>query len=275
MRGVTRNRRIGCGNCGKRRIRRAVVDTEADYELEHTAFALAAFCADSAVHSLDEAFCDSHSEPRAGYRVYGRCLGAREWLEYVAEKLLVHADSVVCNSEAEACVGAIFAFELLDIELYSAAVRGIFYRIGQDIYQHASEHQLIGEQMGMPQIFGGDTQLLTAFLRLRTDHRLYLIDLIAQIHRIYVRAELAVFELCHIKQVGDKSEHMAAGGLYLVRVIEDALRRIGIVLKQVGETDDGIHRSSYVMADIRKEVALGAVCVFCCMHCALGSFLCL
>ena len=249
---------IGARQCGRGRGRRHG-ERKARREDEARAVAGRALDPDRAAHQLDDALGDREAEPGAAVATRCRAVGLGEFLEQPLDLFGRHADARIANREAQR-LGAVVARFECDRELDVAAV-GELHRIRQQVAQHLAQAQCITHQRSalaeQARLAHVEQQFDVLFVCALAQQRERIAGHVLDPEAPFLQFELAGLDLREIEDVVDDPEQRSGRVVDLVHVVALACRQLGLE-RQVGHTENRIHRGSDLVAHVGEEHRLGA-----------------
>ena len=109
----------------------------------------------------------------------------------------------------------------------------------------------------MRDLMHADAEDLTVLIRLRADDAAHLTDLLGKADLFQIQLDLIRFDLAHVENVVDEAQQVTAGEFDLLDVAAQTVGGVALVLHQIRDADDGVHRRSDIVRHIGEELALG------------------
>ena len=221
---------------------------------EHRTLARFAVDLDPPLHRVHQPARDAQAQAGAGaHPAIGR-VGLMEGFEDARTLFGLDPDAAVPDDEAEIAQARIVTAAQCDTHRHPALL-GVLHRIADQVHQDLPEplrveHQRAGratlDLAGQEDALGGGLRIEQV-----DDFRQHF----ARIGRLWIQFQLAGFDLRQIEHVVDqRQQHLSA---LLDRGHPFALHRAGHRFrKQLGETEDRIHRRADLVAHVRQEDAL-------------------
>ena len=212
---------------------------------------------DGAAHQVYQLLGDGHTQTRALKLGAGVFALLRKRFIDVPLELLAHTDAGILNREAVDGVGRILR-QLIQRIVDGAAHAVVLDRIAGNIGNHALDVQRAA------------VDVVVHVVELHVAGQLHTVALgvqgvpvagqqLIQVERLVQNHHAAAFQPAHIQHIVNQRFQLQARGGQLGQRTADHLGVIGVVLRNLGHTQNSVQRGADVMAHAGEEVCLGLV----------------
>ena len=219
-------------------------------EPEDTALPALAAHAHGAAHLFGQVPGDGQPQTRATVLPGGGDVGLLEALKELGLLCLGQPDAGVAHFEAQGHVA--FGPRLhLHAQVHATAL-GELHRIAAEVQQHLADAQTVAHQVGRELGIDVQVQRQPLGVCLVDELGMDIAQDLGDVHAQALQLQFARLDLGQVQHVVDDAQQVLAGPLNLLQVtVLDVTLRRGE--RQMGQTDDGIHRRADFVAHVGQE----------------------
>jgi len=219
-----------------------------------------------AVHEFDQTLADGQTETAAAVGSSSLAVLLRERVEYMRYVFLADSCARISNGEPHPNPVAVTGY-LLHHKVYLAAPRRKLDRIAQNVYQYLLQLGFVADVF-LVGIAVDHAFIINSLVTALSVH--YGVDAVYQpseIKRLIFQQHFARFYPAHIQYVVDQAQQEPGGNTYLLQVICHRGRNALLLQRYGVQSDDSVHRRSYLMTHPGKKFRFGDVRLLCRIQC--------
>ena len=230
--------------------------------LEDTSHIFLAFHLYVSVHQFHYALCNGHSQTGTSILVRRRGILLGKRFKKLRQIFFTHTASIIPDRKSERYIFVVL-IQLFYEKGNPATLRCKLNRIPQYIDQNLTQLYIISHiavidgSLHMTLVFETFLLTLTAY------HSIDLFQHFGKREFFFPENQSAGFDSRHIQNIIYDTKQMIGAGSYSFGVFPYLFAYLRIIQNDTVQTDNGIHRSPYLMTHIGKKCCFRLVCLFC------------
>ena len=218
---------------------------------------------DGTVHQLHDTLRNRHSEAGAAISACSGGVLLCKRIKQLREILLAHPDSRILDRKTQ-CRFFVHSGDIFNGEEYTAAFRRKLHGIAQDVDHHLAKLHIIADIVFVDLSLRAALIVQSFIPALAADHGVHLLQHLGERELLVPDCQTSGLNPAHIQDIVDNAEQVMRRGSDLFQMLPRLWGDRRIIERNIVQADDGIHRSTDLMAHIGQERSLGFIRRFRC-----------